>query len=75
MDYVDSEPTGYQERSGKKFADDVHIRQEDRGIVFYAVFDGTEQVSEEFGPANDRDCIAFAEGYSRAKQKYNEFIP
>lgn len=75
MEYVESEETDYQERSGKEFADDIHIRQEDRGMVFYAVFDGTQQVSEEFGPASDRECIAFAEGYSRAKQEYNEYLP
>lgn len=70
MEHSDSLRSGYQEREDLTFAEGVHIRQEDRGVIMYAVFDGEEQVSEEYGPLNDVDCIGFAEGYSTAKEKY-----
>lgn len=72
MKYKESERSGYKEREDKDFAEEVHIRQENRGIYIYAVFDGKRQVSDEFAPAQDADCIAFAEAYSEAKKKYNE---
>lgn len=73
MEYKESERSGYQEREGKDFSEGVHIRQENsKGIMMYAVFDGEEQVSREFPPPQDRDCIMCAEVYSKAKEKYNE---
>lgn len=70
MKHEDSEPTGFQEKEDKDFAEGVHIRQEDRGVVMYAVFDGEEQVSEEAGPIGENYIISFAEGYSKAKERY-----
>jgi len=70
MEFEESERSGYQDREDKDFADGVHIRQENRGVMHYAVFDGEEQVSEEFGPLNEVDIINFIEGYSEAKKRY-----
>lgn len=72
MNYEDSEPSEYQEIANKDFAEDVHIRQELRGVMHYAVFDGEKQVSEECGPMNDEYIIAFAEGYSKHKKRIHE---
>lgn len=71
MDYEDTRRSGYQDREEKDWADRVHIRIDDRGIEIYAVFDGEEQVSEEYAPPQDLDCIQYAEAYSKAKKKYS----
>ena len=70
MKYEDSEPTGYQDREDKDFADGVHIRQELVGVMHYAVFDGEEQVSEAAGPLGEDHILSFVEGYSEAKRRY-----
>lgn len=72
MEYEESERSGYQEREDMDFPEGVHIRHENRGIFMYSVFDGEEQVSDEFAPAQDNLCILFAEAYSKAKRKYHE---
>lgn len=72
MEYGESERSGFQEREEKNFPEGVHIRQEDRGIMMYAVFDEEEQVGPEFAPPQDRDCILYAEAYSEAKRKYHD---
>lgn len=72
MKYEESKPSGYRNRMELDIPEGVHIRQENRGVMMYAVFDGEEQVSQEFGPLNDQDCIAFVEGYAKAKSKFWE---
>lgn len=73
MDHEDSEPSEYKDREDIDWEHGVHIRHQDRGIIIYAVFDGEEQVSDEFGPGGDNECIAFADGYSKAKRKYEDY--
>lgn len=48
----------------------VHIRQQDNGVMHYAVFDGYEQVSDTGGPLNEEYIITFQEAYAKAKEKY-----
>mgnify|MGYP006275416001 CR=1 FL=1 len=72
MEYEESERSGYQDREDEDFAEGVHIRQENRGVMHYAVFDGEEQVSEEAGPLNEEYILAFIEAYSEAKRKYTD---
>ena len=72
MDYEDSERSGYQQREGMNWAGDTHIRQEDRGVVMYAVFDGKEQISEEYAPPQDHLCLEFAAAYSRGLRNGSE---
>lgn len=70
MEYKKSEKTGFKERENKEWDQEVHIRQENRGVMMYAVFDDKEQVSDEYGPLNETEVIMFAEGYSTCKEKY-----
>lgn len=65
MEYEDSRNTKYQSENGVDFAGGVHIREEDRGVMRYAVFDGEECVSPDFGPLGEDKVIWFAKGYSR----------
>lgn len=67
----DWERTGFKEREDMDWEEEVHIRQYDAGIVYYAVFDGDEFASEPYPPMGEDQVIAHAEGYSRAKEKYN----
>lgn len=53
----------------REFDEDVSIRARDNGVMMYAVYDGEEQISAEVGPLNDRDVIAFAEGYALRKSE------
>lgn len=70
MEYEESLSNRGQIGEEPDLTEGVHIRQEDRGVMMYAVFDGEEQVSEEFGPLNYSECVSFAEGYSEAKDEY-----
>lgn len=70
MEYEESERSGFQSREEKDFAEGVHIRQDWRGIMYYAVFDGEKQVSEDYGPMEEEACISFAEGYTAGKRNY-----
>ena len=65
MKYEDSRNTKYPPENDVDFAEGVHIREEDRGVMRYAVFDGEECVSPEFGPIGEEMAIWFAKGYSR----------
>jgi hypothetical protein len=62
MNFEESErpPTKYGEGT-------IHIRQEHRGVIYYAVFDGQERVSDTVGPLDDEYIIAFKEGYEAAQ--------
>jgi len=71
MKYNESEPTPVPGSDEIDETTEVQIRQEQRGVMMYAVFDGEEQVSEEYGPLNDVDCVGFAKGYKKAKEKYD----
>lgn len=71
MEYEESERSGYQDREDEQFAGDIHIRQEMRGIIMYAVFDGEEQVSEDFPPPQDEDLLWFVRGYSKGVERYS----
>lgn len=64
MEYEESERSGYQKREGEEFFEEVHIRQEDRGVMMYAVFDGEDQVSPEFAPLEDNYALIYARAYS-----------
>lgn len=71
MEYKQSEDSKYRERVDKDWPDGVHIRQQDVGIITYAVFDGEEQVSEDVAAIQDEHLIWFADGYARAKERYD----
>ena len=51
---------------------EVHVRQQNKGVMHYAVFDGEEQVSDTGGPLNEEYIISFREGYIEAKERYTE---
>lgn len=72
MKHSESERSGYREREGVDWAEGVHIRQKDRGVMSYAVFDGEERVSVEYGPLDEEFIINFARGYSKAKERYED---
>lgn len=44
----------------------IHVREEDRGVMHYAVFDGKDRVSDTVGPLDNQYIIAFLEGYKAA---------
>lgn len=67
MEYEESERPETEYGEGE-----VHVRQEDRGVMFYAVFDGEEQVSEEYGPMGEDRIIGFLNGYRGGKENYEE---
>ena len=71
MKYEESEPAPVPGSDKIDEETEVHVRQEQRGVMMYAVFDDKEQVSVEYGPLNDVDCVGFAEGYLKAKEKYD----
>jgi len=70
MEYEEAEKAPVPGSDVEFNEDGVHIREEDRGIMMYAVFDEKEQVSQEFGPLNDSECLVFAEAYKKARDKY-----
>lgn len=72
MEYERTQRSGYRHREDKDWAEEVHIRIDSEGVETYAVFDGKEQVSEEYAPPQELDCIHFARAYSKAKKKYTE---
>lgn len=72
MEYEQSEPSGFRERTDRDWPDGVHIRQQDKGVVVYALFDGEEQVSDEIAAIQDEELVWFAEGYARAKERHSE---
>lgn len=51
----------------QELRNDISIRQRSTGIVMYAVYDGDEQISCEFGPIDDDACVAFAAGAAAVK--------
>lgn len=72
MEYEKSDRTGFQEREEVDFYGDLHLRQENRGVMIYALFDGEEQVSPEFGAIQDDALIWFSRGYSKAMEDIND---
>ena len=70
MNAENSEPTQHQPANKEELSNGVHIREQDRDVMVYAVFDGSERVSEVYSPVEDLECIQFARGYSKAKERY-----
>jgi len=55
------------ERPNTKYGEGtVHVRQEHRGVMYYAVFDGEDRVSDTVGPLNEQYIMNFLEGYRAA---------
>lgn len=50
----------------------VEVREEDRGVMHYAVFDDDEQVSDTVGPMNEDYILHFVEAYSTAKRRFTD---
>lgn len=71
MEYEESERApGSDEFDNSELYEGVHIRQEYREIMIYALFDEEEQVSEEYGPLNENEILSIARGYSKGKERY-----
>ena len=69
--YEESTPiSGSDSFDNSELADGVEIRQQDVGVLVYAVFDNEDRVSPTEAPNRYASVLAFAQGYSKAKEEY-----
>lgn len=80
MEYNESEPSGFKQRTDRDWPEGVHIRERvyirekniQNSLILYALFDGEEQVSEDMAASQADELIWFSEGYAEAKKRYSE---